>query len=179
MDMNQEILGPFSDDVRSRDAYELSLGDVLDVKVSILLAAITFLAGLSGGILLSVGLPLILKAGQIISLATISGAGILALLELRPRTYKLPDLPSAWARWIKSLEMHYAGKEEQISLTYRAYVEGFTARAEERIEQNHAINLTKSRLMAGCFCLIAASLVINLLTLWWLAFWYERVIPGP
>lgn len=174
--MNQETLRGFSDDVRSRDTYELSLGDVLDVKVSILLAAITFLAGLSGGILISVKLPLILKAGQIISLVALSVAGTLALFELWPRNYDFPDLPKSWDAWIESLEKHYAGKEGQADLTYRAYVEGFIERAGERIEKNHAINLTKSRLMTHCFWVTGLALAVNLLTLWWLVPWFEKSI---
>jgi hypothetical protein len=174
--MNQETLRGFSDDVRSRDACELSLGDVLDVKVSILLVAITFLAGLSGGILISVKLPLVLKVGQIISLAALSVAGTLALFELRPRNYDFPDLPKFWDAWIKSLEKHYAGKEGKADLIYRTYVGGFIKRAEERIEKNHAINLTKSRLMTYCFWATGLSLAINLLTLWWLVSWFENTI---
>lgn len=175
--MNPETLNAYSDDVRSRDSYELSLGDALDVKVSILLAAITFLAALSGGIIAYSGLPVFFKWLQLGSLAALSAAGVLSLWELWPADYSFPHTPKQWAEWIAKLERHYAGKDDAATLVYRKYVDGVVAMAQERFEANRKINIKKSRLMKKCFLLVATSLGVNLATLWWLAIWHTKVIP--
>ena len=76
---------PLRELVADRDRLELSLGDALDVKGSIVLVVITFLATLSGSLLESPGLGRYGRLGQLISIVALAVGGVLAVVSVAPQ----------------------------------------------------------------------------------------------
>ena len=147
-----------------RDAKEFSLGDTLDVKTSIILAVIVFLATQSAGFFQST-LSKWACYLQYASVAALILAGIFAVLELRPREYEQEDTPTRYDEWIEKLRIFYADSENAESQVLEQAIIGRTQRARERAEANILVNKRKSDLLTLAFWLTVASLGLNLATL--------------
>ncbi len=80
-----EVMQMIRDEIHAKEDLSLRLGDALDIKASIGLAVILFLATQSA-YFLDKGLPRIGIAMQLFSILCIVLAAIFALAELWPRT---------------------------------------------------------------------------------------------
>lgn len=151
------------------DDSERSLGDVLDVKASVALVAVTFLAGISAQLITMPGLsPLRSKIQvpiQFVALLLLSGAGALIIAELWPRDYKALPTPKADADWIEKL----SATGENSPTILDTVLKYKLSSAIERVEHNKDINDRKSVLLNWTFKLLAGALTLVLGNLLWLA----------
>jgi hypothetical protein len=143
------------------DDQAFKLGDTIDVKASIGLVVITFLATQSASFL-AVNEPG--RWLQMVSAFALSIAGVFALCELWPRTYAI-EAAEAMDGWIKDLRDYYKDEKNADALIEAAMSDGHILRAKERIERNAAINKQKSMLLGWSFRFTALALVLNLSTL--------------
>src|ERR1035437_8609298 len=160
----REISKLQADYARERDAREFSLGDTLDVKTSVILAVIVFLATQSEHFFEST-LNSCMRELQYLSVVALVLGGIFAVIELVPRDYAGEGPPSSYDTWVRDLETYYAGKENADALIVEEAIKGRVAKATERIETNIAINKRKSQFLYLCFICTTVSLAANLLTL--------------
>jgi hypothetical protein len=147
-----------------RDDREFSLGDTLDVKTSVILAVIVFLAAQTDAFFQSglIGWP---RYFQYCSVVALILGGIFAVLELRPRNYQQEDSPVKYDEWIEKLRLHYAKTENMDAEIFEQAVLGRIQRARERAEQNIIVNQRKSDLLHWAFWCTVISLAANLATL--------------
>lgn len=153
-----------ADYARDRDAREFSLGDTLDVKASVILAVIVFLAAQSEHFFQG-NLNLCMRGLQYLSVLALVLGGIFAVIELIPRDYGAEGSPSSYDKWVSDLESYYAGKENADALVVEQAIRGRLTRATERIEANIAVNKGKSTFLSLCFICTTVSLAANLLTM--------------
>jgi len=155
-----------SEHLKEQDEREFALGDTLDIKTSIALVIITFLATQSAEFL-KTGLSPWWHTIQRISVACIVIAGVLALLELIPRGYRLRMTPDRFLGWINQTRDFYKSRgaaDPELSTAERisaVEIEKLT----DRFAVNSAINGTKSSLMGWSFYFTMAAVVLNLATL--------------
>jgi hypothetical protein len=161
--MGPDLLKALQDEAKERDAYQLSLGDILDVKASIALVIITFLADVARGVLVDEHARAFLKILQIFGVFALIGAGVLAILVLMPTDYKLPAPVDEIARWTRTL----TGND---SIIYEKFVKGMVQTAHKRTLANYCINLRKSDYLNAAFRLTFLALIVELITLIWLPF---------
>jgi hypothetical protein len=154
-----DIIGDMTMD---RDHLELSLGDTLDVKAGIVLAAITVLGSLTGSLLASTGLGREWQVVQMFSLAALAIAAFFAVMALVPRDYLLPDTPDKYRKWVSELTELYKDYPGELETQT---IEGLTQIASERIQTNHQINATKSWYLAVSFWATIAALGIDMVSL--------------
>ena len=87
------------------DDLERGLGDILDVKASILLVAVVFLVDVSKRLMESEGqasgYPLLQASVQVVSVFLLTASVVLILLEWWPRRYALPPDPGEEDVWIR------------------------------------------------------------------------------
>jgi hypothetical protein len=163
---------PFSELFRWRlesaqkyDDAERSLGDVLDVKASVAIVAVTFLAGVSAQLLTASGLPpqwaRAQWLAQLVALVLLAVAGAMLVAELWPSEYASPPTPKEDSEWIDELTAK-GGDQDQVLeqvLTYKL------SRAVARVEQNRTISEKKSSLITRAFALLAAAMIVDLANL--------------
>ena len=158
--------------VRSQDDLEVELGDRFDIKTSIALVIITFLATQSADFLKSPLSPC-WHTIQRISVACLVVSGGLAILELIPKKYHLRTAPDEFLRWVDQVKDSYE-KSDAIDPENGAieHIRGIEVGAiKARFSANSAINEQKSRLMEWSFYFLMASVSANLATLAWVSFW--------
>jgi hypothetical protein len=80
---SQEVLNAIEPLAYERDRQEFALGDTLDIKTGLILAALTFLA-IQSGELIHAGLPLGQQVLQYVSVVALIVGGVLATIELWP-----------------------------------------------------------------------------------------------
>jgi hypothetical protein len=151
--------------LRAQNSLEYALGDTLDIKTSIALVVITFLATQSASFL-ALNMPRHWHNIQVLSVICLCLAGLLAVVELVPRVYKVGLKPSEFATWVKGVQAFYnadAAHSEQRTLDFirRKQIE----QLERRFEHNSKLNARKSLAVTGSFYLTILALVLNLLTL--------------
>lgn len=157
--MNLEILKFKYEQARERDAFEISLGDTLDVKGSILLAAVAIMASLSVYILGMGGIPPCLREAQIAAIAAMSIGAALTIGQLWPRNYSLDEMPEVYSNWMDSeVEQDAGDLNSAIGKTIQLAID----LANEGISANHKINKLKSALLHAAFYFVAASMALNL-----------------
>ena len=151
--------------MNDKDAKEFSLGDVLDVKTSVLLAVIVFLAAESDQFFHAT-VPLS-KWGiwlQYVSIGALTLAGIFAVLELKPRDYSTETSPEKEEKWVSEVQAVYAGETDSTLVVDQILKARYT-RTKERVQENIAVNRQKSSLLSVCFTFTAIAFGANLLTL--------------
>lgn len=144
-----------------QDEFYFGLSDTLDVKASLALIVVVFLADQSGDILSSPNLPsglfwlqLIACCGQVLS-------GVLALAAMWPRDHQCENV-AGLEEWTKELQaLHNSNDETVLS----ELVNGIRLRTRERVGVNQSNCRVKSRLVHSAFLFSAASLGLNLLSL--------------
>src|SRR5690348_2991559 len=95
-----------AENAKEKDTKQFSLGDTLDVKASVILVVIVFLATESGDFFRS-NLGVWETRLQYFSVVMLVIAGILAFIELCPREYKTDDSVEAFGEWLHNLEVYY------------------------------------------------------------------------
>ncbi len=150
--------------VFERDSREFSLCDTLDVKTSVILVVLVFLAGQSEHFF-QANLSRWLVVVQCISVTFLIAGGVMAVLELWPRDYGTEGSPSAYQDWVDQLRQYYSSEENADPLTLEKAIEGRAERAKERTEQNIAVNSVKSSYLGAAFMCAVVSLAANVLTL--------------
>jgi hypothetical protein len=95
------------DSLRSQDEREVDLGDTFDIKTSIALVILIFLATQSAEFL-KMPLSSFWHLIQQLSVASLVIAGVLALIELIPRDYRLRMPPDTFLNYCKSLNSSFS-----------------------------------------------------------------------
>ncbi len=152
-------------EMNSKDDLAIKLGDGLDVKASILLLVITFLATQTAYFLdkHAAGLPhyLLVAAGVLLGCATIA-----AFVELWPRTYVLP-LPEKSgidrAAELRDFYSQHEGVEADVMVA--EFTKNEMGWAQSRISTNQGINHVKARWLEWSFYLTAVAMIFNIATL--------------
>jgi hypothetical protein len=151
-------------EINAKEDLSLRLGDALDVKASIGLAVILFLATQSA-YLLDKGLPRFGMAMQIVAIACVVLAAVFALMELWPQVYVLPEPESPEiSQRIKELTVHYGNYPDVEMHAAKAFMDDQIYWATKRIAGNQKKNRWKSTLLALSFLFTGGAVAINLLT---------------
>jgi hypothetical protein len=149
-----------------QNELELELGDTLDIKTSIALVVIIFLATQSGGFL-ATHMPRHWHNLQIVSVLCLIIAGVLAVWELIPRTYKFGLSPAKFLEWVKGVKDFYSAdgvsnpEARSVEFIRRKQIE----QMQTRFSKNRAINAMKSKAVEWSFYLTMTALILNLATL--------------
>lgn len=145
----------------ARDQAETSLADVLDMKASILLVMVVFLAAFVPDVLRVPGLPISLKILQAAN-AVILGAGVVILTrELWPRKYRfehegcLADLGDYLTKYHADIN-----DENMIQMLQNA-----SSEAIARVKYNCGLNMAKQRLLKIAFWLVLVGLLSQVIIL--------------
>jgi hypothetical protein len=159
---SQEVLNAIEPLAYERDRQEFALGDTLDIKTGLILAALTFLAIQSGELIHS-GLPLSQQILQYISVGALILGGVLATLELWPIDYDREAPPDKYLDWLEAETQNQgiSGSEAVASLLTK----GRLTRTLERINTNFTANKRKSRFMRASFLFVVLSFAANVTTL--------------
>lgn len=147
-----------------RDRQEFALGDTLDIKTSIVLVALTFLASQTAQCLQS-ELVFPGKVFQYFSIVALVLGGVTAVAELWPRDYRIEATPDKYERWIDQLEVYYSDEPNASAKVIREAVTRRAELAKERIQENLSVNKQKSHLMMISFVCTTLAFALNLATL--------------
>jgi hypothetical protein len=149
-------------DIRLQDQAELSLGDTLDVKASILLLIVIFLEGMSVG-LISTRWPARSQAlnFQLAGAVLLAISGILVLVVIWPRDYAAESQSRA-----SELLAYFEGNPgaEGDPAVAEAILKEDISKALERVTDNHAINATKSRILYFAFYVAALAMAFEVVS---------------
>jgi hypothetical protein len=152
------------DRVSAKDELTYQRGDTLDVKASIVLVVVTFLAGQSADLLAKGNLTSLGKDAQIVAAISVALAGIFVWGQLWPREYEV-EAAEKLPQWKTELEEFYEGVPDASAKVSALLTAGIIERATERIYANDAINKKRSNLLLWSYIFATLSLAINLLTL--------------
>lgn len=147
---------------RSRDEAEFALGDTLDVKASILLVVVIFLAGITGGLLASVGGEHgSMKWAQIVCAIFLFASGILIVYVIWPRAYLTEgeNRASDLLKYFEENPMAEADPEIEITI-----LKDDISETGKRIVHNREVNAKKSRALRWAFYTVIPALVLELLS---------------
>jgi hypothetical protein len=162
----KELQRTVEDYIKSQDDLEFELGDTLDVKTSIALVLITFLATQSADFLRhSPPLSSFWHVLQVVSVVLLVAAGVLAIVELKPRRYKARTGPAEFLAWVEELREHYKGEPDLESRVVDEINRREVEKITSRFNRNRAINAMKSNLIEWCFRFTLAAVLLNLATL--------------
>jgi hypothetical protein len=149
--------------LNAKDELTYQRGDTLDVKASIVLVVVTFLAGQSADLLAKGNLTPYGKIAQIVAAISIALAGILVWGQLWPREYEV-EAAEKFPQWKEDLEEFYSQDSDTSVTVSTLLIEGIIARTTERIYANSAINRGRSNLLLWSYIFASLSLGINLVT---------------
>jgi hypothetical protein len=150
--------------LNAKDELTYQRGDTLDVKASIVLVVVTFLAGQSADLLARGNLTSFGKVAQMVAAVSVALAGIFVWAQLWPRGYEV-EAAEKLPQWKAELEEFYEDDPDASAKVSSVLTAGIVERATERIYANDAINKTRSDLLLGSYIFATLSLGINLLTL--------------
>jgi hypothetical protein len=150
--------------LNAKDELTYQRGDTLDVKASIVLVVVTFLAGQSAELLAKGNLTCLGKVTQTIAVLSLGLAGILVWSQLWPREYEV-EAAEKLPGWRAELQEFYQDDPNQSAKVADLLTKGIIDRTTERIYVNNAINTTRSSLLLWSYVFTTLSLAINLLTL--------------
>jgi hypothetical protein len=156
------------EEINAKEDLSLRLGDALDVKASIGLALLLFLATQSA-YFFDKGLAYWGHCIQIASILCISAAIVLAICELWPRQFILPEPESPVInRRIQQLRQHFKNfpmEHPDVEASVKnALIEDELRWTIERIADNQKKNKTKSDYLNWSFWLTIPAIAMNLLT---------------
>ncbi len=162
--MNGELRNAFAQQIFERDKEEFALGDTLDIKTSIILVVLTFLASQASNLLptMNANFSSTVVVLFYAAIAFLLLGGMAAVGELWPRNYNREATPEKYEKWLDDLRDYYKGEPDPES---RALAEATLRRAEitkERIQSNLAINRQKSWLMTTAFIATVIAFTLNL-----------------
>lgn len=169
--MQKEIADAIWEDVKRLDEVNFQLGDVLDVKASIILVVITLLGALSTSILLLPNLSATIKLVQVIAVVGIVLAVVFSIIALWPRDFKIPPTPESWVSHINKLKEEHKDCTDAAALILQKFHEARMRVAMKRITSNKAIAEKKAKLNDLSFYATAGAILMELITLGWLVRW--------
>lgn len=158
--MEAPLAANISEYAFQRDQVEFALGDTLDIKTGLILAALTFLA-IQSGDLIKPGLPIYQNFMEAISVLCLVLSGSFCVYELLPRDYDRDRTPEEYIDWIerKKAAGHEDSEMPSIVADMRLKL------ANQRIANNFAINAKKSKAMNTAFVFMVIAFGLNILTL--------------
>ena len=162
----KELERVIAEHLPEQDELEFELGDTLDIKMSIVLVVIVFLADQSRKFL-EAPMPVHWHVVQSFAVVVLILSGVLSLWELIPREYKTRMGHDEFLSWVEQLRTFYnhegvANPETKIAEIIRVKD---AQRTRERIVANKAINARKSSAMAWAFYSVMVAVALNLATL--------------
>jgi hypothetical protein len=179
-----EVMRAVESSAFERDQQEFALGDTLDIKTGLILAALTFLAILTGDLLKSTDIShtqvwaTLTGTGAInsafvqwvalfVSVLSLIVGGILSVLVLKPRDYDREPPPSKYMDWIKETEKYREDYPDAAlePVTAEKLIAKRVENAIANIQTNLAVNERKSKLMFVAFTCTAIAFGANILTL--------------
>src|ERR1700722_4214172 len=137
--MNKEVQNEINEQEKRLDEVFFQLGDVLDVKASVVLVVISFLGAISGQILTLSDLPLLIKVVQFVGVAGLATAVVLTVVSLWPRVFDLPKDREEWVAYAKEVDKHFEGKPDAARLTAERVIQSISEKRHERIVKNRAL----------------------------------------
>jgi len=150
---------------REKDHAEASLADVLDVKASILLVVITFLAQVAVSVFWLESLPPNLPDLQLLNIGILVLGGTLLIAELWPRKYKFED-----GDYLGELLAYIKDNADRLdSSTLDQILESNASFAIERIGVNFQLNSEKERFLKYAFRCVLIGVAIQLCILYVIA----------
>ena len=150
--------------LNAKDELTYQRGDTLDVKGSIVLVVVTFLAGESADLLARGNITSFGKSAQVVAAVSVALAGVFVWAQLWPRGYEV-EAAEKLPQWKAELEQFYEDDPDASGKVSAVLAAGIVERATERIYANDAINKMRSNLLLGSYIFATLSLGINLLTL--------------
>src|SRR5439155_4526652 len=160
---SDEVLNAIEPLAYERAREEFALGDTLDIKTGLILAALTFLAIQSGELIHS-SLPFCQRLLQYISVGSLIIGGILATIELWPIDYDREATPDKYLNWLET-ESRNQGVTGQPEAVASLLAVGRVSRTMERINVNIGSNKRKSLFMRGSFFFMVLAFAANVVTL--------------
>jgi uncharacterized membrane protein len=160
--MNKEIREAVRDEIKRVDDAYWGLVDVLDVKASVVLVAVTFLGAVSGQLLGVAGLPMSVKVLQIASVALLAVDVVLILWCLWLKSVMLPPDPEETVKWVVKLEEYYAKDGEAL---LKEFDEKQQSAAFERIRTNKAATDGKTKLLGQAFWVLCGAIALDFVAL--------------
>jgi hypothetical protein len=170
--MNKEIKDAIAEHEKRLDELFFQLGDVLDVKASIILVVISFLGAISGQLLVLHDLPYLIRGIQIVAVLALAGGVFATVRSLWPRVFDAPPDTAEWMEYLQQLEKYFAGKDDASELVANDFLQAIAQRRQERIARNRALTTTKSNLNAWAFRATVVAASAEAVSLIWLAFWH-------
>ncbi len=167
-----EYIQYVSDYLKEQDDFEVGLGDTLDIKTSIALVVIIFLATQSAEFLKSPFIPLHWRSAQFGSAICLILAGVLALWELWPREYAFRLGSTEFLNFVEERKAFHReeGEMKPEDKVIEYLRDKDVQRAKDRFANNSRINSTKLFTMRWSFYFTTVALALNLATLLALSF---------
>jgi ABC-type transport system involved in cytochrome bd biosynthesis fused ATPase/permease subunit len=169
--MDKAILNAINEDAKKLDDLYYSLGDVLDVKASVILVVVTFLGTLTGGILSLNYLPKLIKWGEALTVVDLCVIGVLTIASLWVKTFRVPQDPQLLMNWALDLEETFKWCANSSELVLEEFQKERTSKLMERIRINKDLARRKVGLVKWAFRFTALAVVLSLASLLWLAMW--------
>lgn len=151
--------------IEERDRLEFSLCDSTDVKASVILLLITFLAGLAASLLAEKELNVLIRFGQEVVIVLLAVSMLFAVLCLKPRDYSTEKRPQEYEGWLSKLREYYAGKPDADAKVLNQFRQGSIAKTMARIKENYGVNRTKLKYLRCSFWVFVAALGFELMLL--------------
>jgi hypothetical protein len=172
--MAMNVYNEIAEVAKAQDEREQALGDTFDIKTSIALVVITFLATQSESLLKATERLGCWHTVQRISVVFLAIAGTLAIIELIPRNYRFRMPLDKYVSWADGVLASYKNPEVDVTNPEEealAYIEREEIKkAKDRFLANRAINDRKSWYMHWSFWATVAALITNLLTLAYISY---------
>lgn len=128
-----------------RNAHEISRGDAIDVKASVLLVALFYLTDKVFGFVPASSMPSVIRNAGLFALFVCIA---FCLASLWPRTYNTEPMPRDNEEWVTGLEKWYENNHEAFEDEVR---KENLERLKQRAEINNAISSKKMNLLDAAF----------------------------
>ena len=149
-----------------KDRILFNLSDTLDMKASVSLVVITFLATQTAVFISNEFMSDVLRWLQSTSAVFLAFAGALAMVVLWPREYSV-EKSEEFAGWRARLENYYKGQDDAQRKVDDEYLAGRIQGLRVQIAENRRLDDRKSLALAWSYRLVGVSLGLNMLTLVW------------
>jgi hypothetical protein len=151
--------------LQAKDSLLFALSDTLDVKSSIVLVVVTFLATQTADFLTNAQVAVgPLRYVQVASAFALALSGTLALASLWPRDHEV-ETAEQFDEWEQQLREHYKDAPDPEQAVAETFQRGRIQRLKERIAANDRVDRQKSRLVALAYTLAGVALLLNMGTL--------------
>ena len=143
-----------------RDQSEASLADVLDVKASILLVVVTFLATIAIGVTQLDQLPILVERMQLANNFLLAIGTSLLIGELWPRKYLFED-----GDYLDELRDYLISNRDNPEGILGQVVEANASLAIGRVQHNYSLNASKEKLLRYSFRCVLGGVLLQIIIL--------------